>query len=54
MFTVLFGESNTGEMTEVANLTGGRTFDARATGALPPRSRRSADTSNPLFKPRQW
>ncbi|MFF5228610.1 VWA domain-containing protein [Dactylosporangium sp. NPDC000521] len=34
VFTVLFGESNTGEMTEVSNLTGGRTFDARATGAL--------------------
>ncbi|MET7421442.1 VWA domain-containing protein [Dactylosporangium sp. NPDC005555] len=35
VFTVLFGESNTGEMTEVATLTGGRTFDARAAGALP-------------------
>ncbi|MEV4508331.1 VWA domain-containing protein [Dactylosporangium sp. NPDC049525] len=35
VFTVLFGEGNTGEMTEVATLTGGRTFDARAAGALP-------------------
>jgi Ca-activated chloride channel family protein len=35
VFTVLFGESNAGEMTEVATLTGGRTFDARAAGALP-------------------
>ena len=31
----LFGESSTGGMTEVATLTGGRTFDARAAGALP-------------------
>jgi Ca-activated chloride channel homolog len=29
VFCVLFGESDTGEMTEVAELTGGRTFDAR-------------------------
>jgi Ca-activated chloride channel family protein len=30
---VLFGEGNVGEMTEVATITGGKTFDAR-TGAL--------------------
>ncbi|MBC8091411.1 MAG: substrate-binding domain-containing protein, partial [Pseudonocardia sp.] len=30
VFTVLFGESATGEMEEVARLTGGRTFDARS------------------------
>lgn len=30
VFTVLFGESTVGEMEEVARLTGGRTFDARA------------------------
>jgi Ca-activated chloride channel family protein len=35
VFTVLFGEGNVGEMTEVATLTGGRTFDARVAGALP-------------------
>ena len=29
MFCVLFGESSTTEMEEVAELTGGRTFDAR-------------------------
>ncbi|MDT7581928.1 MAG: Ca-activated chloride channel [Pseudonocardiales bacterium] len=30
VFPVLFGESDTGEMEEVATLTGGRTFDARS------------------------
>lgn len=33
VFTLLFGEGNVGEMTEIAALTGGRTFDAR-TGSL--------------------
>ena len=31
VFCVLFGESNTDEMTQIAELTGGRTFDARTT-----------------------
>jgi Ca-activated chloride channel homolog len=31
VFCVLFGESSAEEMTEVATLTGGRMFDARAT-----------------------
>lgn len=35
VFTVLFGEGNVGEMTEVASITGGKTFDARVAGALP-------------------
>jgi Ca-activated chloride channel family protein len=30
VFPVLFGESDTGEMQEVAARTGGRTFDARS------------------------
>ncbi|WP_329110195.1 substrate-binding and VWA domain-containing protein [Micromonospora sp. NBC_01699] len=33
VFTLLFGEGNVGEMTEISALTGGRTFDAR-TGPL--------------------
>jgi Ca-activated chloride channel homolog len=33
VFTILFGEANVTEMTEVATMTGGRSFDAR-TGAL--------------------
>ncbi|MEV0609006.1 substrate-binding domain-containing protein [Polymorphospora rubra] len=33
VFTLLFGEGNVGDMTEIATLTGGRTFDAR-TGSL--------------------
>jgi Ca-activated chloride channel homolog len=31
IFVVLFGEANVGEMEQLAGLTGGRTFDARAT-----------------------
>lgn len=34
VFCVLFGEGNNAEMTEIARLTGGRTFDAR-TASLP-------------------
>ncbi|GAA4713106.1 substrate-binding domain-containing protein [Phytohabitans rumicis] len=30
VFTVLFGESHVGEMTQIATLSGGRTFDARS------------------------
>jgi Ca-activated chloride channel homolog len=31
IFVVLFGEANVGEMEQLASITGGRTFDARAT-----------------------
>ncbi|MEU7874002.1 VWA domain-containing protein [Dactylosporangium sp. NPDC049140] len=34
VFTILFGEGNVAEMQQIADLTGGRTFDAR-TGSLP-------------------
>ncbi|MFI5910562.1 VWA domain-containing protein [Dactylosporangium sp. NPDC051541] len=34
VFTILFGEGNVGEMQQIADLTGGRSFDAR-TGTLP-------------------
>ncbi|WP_432825324.1 VWA domain-containing protein [Dactylosporangium sp. CA-092794] len=34
VFTILFGEGNVGEMQKVADLTGGKSFDAR-TGSLP-------------------
>ncbi|WP_433076311.1 VWA domain-containing protein [Dactylosporangium sp. CA-052675] len=34
VFTILFGEGNVAEMQQIADVTGGRTFDAR-TGSLP-------------------
>ncbi|WP_432972997.1 VWA domain-containing protein [Dactylosporangium sp. CA-233914] len=34
VFTILFGEGNVGEMQQIADLTGGKSFDAR-TGSLP-------------------
>ncbi|GAA4252314.1 VWA domain-containing protein [Dactylosporangium darangshiense] len=34
VFTILFGEGNVAEMQQIADLTGGKTFDAR-TGSLP-------------------
>jgi Ca-activated chloride channel homolog len=30
VFTILFGEGNMAEMTELATMTGGKSFDARA------------------------
>jgi Ca-activated chloride channel family protein len=31
VFTVLFGEGNAGELKDLAEMTGGRAFDSRAT-----------------------
>ena len=48
VFVILYGEANVGEMTEVAELTGGKVFDA-LDGDLEGPSRRSVDTSDNLL-----